>query len=179
MPKAILRSKNPVLPWPTAPGVETPAEQTSIAALAGVRVNRNRYDTFTVLGRPALMILSKNQNPVSYDQSIDFVAQKEGEKTVICYVNNINHTNHKDTTWLYDISFERLNTPGVTIVCTGPRAYDLAVRLELGGVERDRVLIEPDVSALRPLVEHKTRGAICVLTEIYDAGQILSVLKGE
>lgn len=33
MPKAILRSKNPVLPWPTAPGVETPAEQTSIAAL--------------------------------------------------------------------------------------------------------------------------------------------------
>lgn len=151
----------------------------AVAALAGVRVSRNRYDTFTVLGRPALMILSKNQNPVSYDQSIDFVAQKEGEKTVICYVNNINHTNHKDTTWLHDVSFERLNIPGVTIVCTGPRAYDLAVRLELGGFERDRVLIEPDVSALRPLVEHKTRGAICVLTEIYDAGQILSALKGE
>ena len=153
--------------------------QQALEGLSGVRVNQNRYDTFTVLDRPALMILSKNQNPVSYDQSIDFVAQKEGEKTVVCYVNNINHTNHKDTTWLYDVSFERLNTPEITVVCTGPRAYDLAVRLELGGFDPGRVLLEPEVTALRPLVEQKTKGAICVLTEIYDAGRILAALKGE
>lgn len=155
-----------------------PFEQ-AISGLSSVKVNRNRYDTFTVLDRPALMILSKNQNPVSYDQSIDFVTQKEGDKTVICYVNNINHTNHKDTTWLYDISFERLNTPDTTIVCTGPRAWDLAVRLELGGFDKSRVLLQPDVTALRPMVEKETQGTICVLTEIYDAGRILAALKGE
>ncbi len=155
-----------------------PLEQ-AIAGLSKVRVNRNRYDTFTVLGRPALMILSKNQNPVSYDQSIDFVTQSEGNKTVICYVNNINHTNHKDTTWLYDVSFERLNTPDTTVVCTGPRAYDLAVRLELGGFDMSRVFLQPEVAALRPVVEEKTRGTICVLTEIYDAGRIMTALKGE
>lgn len=155
-----------------------PFEQ-AISGLLSVKVNRNRYDTFTVLDRPALMILSKNQNPVSYDQSIDFVTQKEGDKTVICYVNNINHTNHKDTTWLYDISFERLNTPDTTIVCTGPRAWDLAVRLELGGFDKSRVVLQPDVTVLRPVVEKDTQGTICVLTEIYDAGRILAALKGE
>ena len=143
------------------------------------RLNRNRYDTFPLLGRPALMILSKNQNPVSYDQSIDFVAQKEGDKTVLCYVNNINHTNHKDTTWLYDVSFERLNQPGTWVVCAGPRAYDLALRLELGGFDMGRVFVEPEVGLLRPLVEQKTKGTICILTEIYDSQRILSALKGE
>lgn len=153
--------------------------EEAVAGLASVKVNRNRYDTFTVLDRPALMILSKNQNPVSFDQSIDFVAQKEGEKTVICYVNNINHTNHKDTTWLYDISFERLNTPDTTMVCTGPRATDLALRLELGGFDADRVLVQPDLGGLRQAVKDRTGGTICVLTEIYDAGRITAALKGE
>ena len=77
------------------------------------------------------------------------------------------------------MSLERLNTPEITVVCTGPRAYDLAVRLELGGFDPGRVLLEPEVTALRPLVEQKTKGAICVLTEIYDAGRILAALKGE
>ena len=151
----------------------------ALAGLAGVQVNRSRFDTFTVLDRPALMILSKNQNPVSYDRSIDFVCQQPGERTVICYVNNINHTHQKDTTWLYDVSFERLNDPAVRVVCTGPRAADLAVRLELAGLAPDRVLLEPDVQKLRPLVAERTAGTICVLTEIYDAERILSALKGE
>ena len=56
------------------------------------------------------------------------VLEREGEKTVVVFVNNINHTGHRDTTWLYDIAFERLVGKVDAIVGTGPRAYDLAVR---------------------------------------------------
>ena len=154
-------------------------EEQALEGLGKVQVNRNRYDTFTVMDRPAMMILSKNQNPVSFDRSIDFVARRPGPRTVICYVNNINHTGNRDTTWLYDVSFERLNDPEIDMVCTGPRAYDLAVRLELGGFDRARVQICPDLTDIAGLVGEKTRGEICVLTEIYDAGRILGALKEE
>ena len=96
---------------------------------------QNRYDTFNCLGSSGLDDFIQKPEP-GFLRSVDSLrtAQKEGEKTVVCYVNNINHTNHKDTTWLYDVSFERLNTPEITVVCTGPRAYDLAVRLEAWGL---------------------------------------------
>ena len=156
-------------------GVE-PAK--AVEALGCVKVNKNRYDEFEVLGRKAVMILSKNQNPVSFDRSIDTLVQMPGQKTVIVYVNNINHTNQKDTTWLYDISFERLKEEGTVLLCTGPRALDLAVRLDLGGFSPEQYLVVPKREALREAVQ-KTRGTICILTEIYDAKAILEVLKGE
>ena len=118
----------------------------------------------------------KNQNPVSFDQSITHVLEREGEKTVVVFINNINHTGHKDTTWLYDIGFERLLGKVDAIVGTGPRAYDLAVRLKLAGFPSEKVRIERDLSQLKPVID-KTRGDICILTELYDAKSILEVIS--
>ena len=139
-------------------------------------VLKQRYDEFSVDGRRAIMILSKNQNPVSFDQSITHVLEREGEKTVVVFVGNINHTGHRDTTWLYDIAFERLLGKVDAIVGTGPRAYDLAVRLKLAGFPTEQVRIERDLSHLKPVID-KTRGDICILTELYDAKSILGVIS--
>ena len=122
------------------------------------------------------MILSKNQNPVSFDQSISYVLSQEGKKVVVAYVNNINHTNNKDTTWLYDISFERLNTCVDHIVCTGPRAYDLAVRLQLGGFDMEKVLVETELGKLKPVIG-ATEGTLYILTELYDAKAIIKAIS--
>ncbi len=140
-------------------------------------VSRQRFDEFEFNGRRAVMILSKNQNPVSFDQSISYLLAQEGEKTVIVYVNNINHTHQKDTTWLYDISFERLEGKISSIVCTGPRAYDLAVRLKLSDFDMKCVEVEPELSKLKKVVD-KTAGTVYILTELYDAQAILNVISG-
>lgn len=139
-------------------------------------VMKQRYDEFKIGDRTAVMILSKNQNPVSFDQSISYVLGLPGEKTVVAFVNNINHTNHRDTTWLYDISFERLCGKVDSVVCTGPRAWDLAVRLRLAGFPDSAVRVEPALSSLKPVVDG-TRGTICILTELYDAQSILEVIS--
>ena len=154
------------------------ALDNAVRAVSTLRVNKNRYDEFEVMGRRALMILSKNQNPVSFDQSIEYLAERPGEKAVIIYVNNINHTNHRDTTWLYDISFERLKGSDNVIICTGPRAADLAVRLDLGGFAPEQVMLVPHREELRAAVA-RTKGMIAVLTEIYDAKEILEVLRND
>jgi UDP-N-acetylmuramyl tripeptide synthase len=139
-------------------------------------VMKQRFDEFELGNRKAVMILSKNQNPVSFDQSISYVLSDEGEKTVIVFVNNINHTHNKDTTWLYDISFERLNGKISSIICTGPRAYDLAVRLKLADFDMQCVLVEPELEKLKKVCD-KTNGTVYILTELYDARAILNAIS--
>ena len=139
-------------------------------------VSRQRFDEFNLKDRKAVMILSKNQNPVSFDQSISYLLNEDGEKTVIVYVNNINHTHNKDTTWLYDISFEKLNGKVSSLICTGPRAYDLAVRLKLADFDMKCVEIEPELEKLKKIVD-KTTGTVYILTELYDAKAILSAIS--
>ncbi len=147
-----------------------------VKAASAFSISRERYDEFEVNGRKAVMILSKNQNPVSFDQSISYILEQSGDKTVIVYVNNINHTNNLDTTWLYDISFERLKGKIDTIVCTGPRAYDLAVRLDLCDFDPDSIIISPDIKNLKSEINN-TNGTIYILTEIYDAKNIVDSIK--
>ena len=61
------------------------------------------------------------------------------------------------------------------VVCTGPRALDLAVRLQVAGLRPDQVRIQPEVRQLAPVVADTT-GDLFILTEIYDAHSILEVI---
>ena len=146
-------------------------------AISQFKLMKERYDEMEIEGRKAVMILSKNQNPVSFDQSISHVLSMPGEKTVLVYVGDINHTNNKDTTWLYDVSFERLRDGVSSVVCVGPRAYDLAVRLSLAGFDPQQVQVERDMAQVKQAVD-KTQGTLCLMTELYDAKAVLEVLKG-
>lgn len=149
---------------------------TALRHAATFRVSRQRLRQFSIGQRKAVLILSKNQNPVSFDQSISYVMEQNGARNVILYINNINHTNNKDTTWLYDISFERLADMPGKLICAGPRAYDLAVRLELGGFDMARVLIEPDNAKLKAAL-NQTEGDLYILTELYDAHTIVRAME--
>lgn len=152
---------------------------SAVKAVNTFKVSKQRFDEFDIGGRKAVMILSKNQNPVSFDQSISYVVDAdEEEKTVIVYVNNINHTHNKDTTWLYDISFGRLDGKIDSIICTGPRAYDLAVRLKLDGFNMKNVLTEPNLENLESVVS-ETKGTVYVLTELYDAKAIIEAISSK
>lgn len=150
---------------------------SAVEAVNSFKVSKQRFDEFDIGDRKAVMILSKNQNPVSFDQSISYVVDAEDEeKTVIVYVNNINHTHNKDTTWLYDISFGRLDGRIDSLICTGPRAYDLAVRLKIDGFNMKKVYTEPNLENLKSVVSN-TKGTVYVLTELYDAKAIIEELS--
>ena len=149
----------------------------AIRGAATFQVSRERYDEFDVDGRKAVLMLTK-QNPVSLDQNIAFVLTQESPKTVALYVNNVIYTDDKDISWLYDVSFERLVGEADYIVCSGSRAYDLAVRLELAGFDRDRMIIEDDNKKLREAMK-RSQGTIYVLaaSAFGDEYGILEVLR--
>ena len=151
--------------------------EAAIRAGESFTVSRVRYDEFDVDGRRAILMLTK-QNPVSLDQNIDYVITQPGPKTVALYVNNVLYTEDKDISWLYDVSFERLVGRVDHVVCSGGRAYDLAVRLELAGFDPERLIIEADNAKLREAMRRST-GTIYVLaaSAFGDEDGILEVLK--
>ena len=112
------------------------------------------------------------------DQNIAYVLTKESPKTVALYVNNVIYTDDKDISWLYDVAFERLVGQVDWVVCSGSRAYDLAVRLELAGFDRDHMIIEDDNSKLREAMK-RSEGTIWVLaaSAFGDEDGILEVLR--
>ncbi len=126
-----------------------------------------RYEEISVLGRKCELILTK-QNPASIDQSVDFVAEKEGPRTLIIISNNMFHTERKDIIFMYDVAYENLKEVE-HIIIVGKRRYDMAVRLKLGDIDMEKVQICDKAEDLKACLE-KTEGNIYVMNLLHTAG---------
>ena len=107
--------------------VEAPAGRFSVATFGDVS---------------ARLILSKN--PAGWAESLALLSTP----TVVLAIDAV-AADGKDVSWLWDVDFEQL--AGKHVVCTGPRAYDLAVRLEYAEVSHTVVLDLAD--ALRAVTD--------------------------
>ena len=109
------------------------------------------------------MIDSKPENALSYEQTIDYINEQEGMKTVIIGFDNVSRRYAlNDLSWLYDIDFEKLNNKEIDkIYCIGRFRYDVAVRLELAGIPDNKLIIVDDYKkVLSNKVYHHSKGNI-------------------
>lgn len=121
-------------------GVEPEQLSAALASVVGVA---GRYQTYDVDGRLARLILAKN--PAGWQESLSMVDSKTDQ--LIISVNG-QTPDGEDLSWLWDVEFERVNDLAlVTVIASGERSADLAVRLEYAGVD---FRVEPDpVKAIR------------------------------
>lgn len=100
-----------------------------------------RLNQFSLEGVNGTILLSKNETPLSYNQSLEYIKTKKGKKTVAIGFTNISgRYNLKDLSWLYDINFELLNDESIDkIILIGPFSYDLAVRLKIAKVDMKKI----------------------------------------
>ncbi len=96
--------------------------------LAGVDEVAGRFSSATRRGRPVRLLLAKN--PAGWAAIFDLL-EEGGPAPVVLSINARVADGH-DTSWLWDVPFERL--AGRTVVATGDRRLDLAVRLHYAEV---------------------------------------------
>ena len=135
--------------------------QQAIEGIATFQVSSVRYDEMQLCGRKAVLMLTK-QNSASLDQSISYALEQPEEKTVVLYVNNVLYTGFRDISWLYDVTFERLRGKVDKVVCSGDRAYDLAVRLREGGFADSELVVVDSLPNIKQQMQ-QTKGAIYIL----------------
>lgn len=118
---------------------------TIAAAIAGAAPSFGRMERFAVEGRTLLMVLIKN--PVGANEVMRTLMEREAPLHLVIAINDL-LADGTDVSWLWDADFEQL--AGVqerlqTLITSGIRAWDMAVRLKYAGVKEERIGVEEDL----------------------------------
>ncbi len=109
-------------------------------------LKEGRNEVFA-LQKPCTINLVKN--PTGANEVMKYIIAQPGDKNICIFLNDNDQDGH-DVSWIWDAHFERLNVPEVkTIVCSGLRAYDMALRLKYEGLEDRIMVIEDSTEAIK------------------------------
>ncbi|HEY3317056.1 MAG TPA: MurT ligase domain-containing protein [Coriobacteriia bacterium] len=137
------------------------------AELRDYRAAFGRMETLDVDGRDVILLLSKN--PVAARQALAAVLIDEQPKH-LAFALNDNFADGRDISWIWDVDFEDYDMARHTIVATGTRAEDMALRLKYAGVPAEGIVVERDPgTALRELVRDMPPGGLAYALATYTA----------
>jgi lipid II isoglutaminyl synthase (glutamine-hydrolysing) len=117
---------NAVMAAAAAEALGVPAER-ALGAMAAVGEVGGRFTVRRIGGVDTRLMLAKN--PAGWHELLDLVCPGDGPVVVGI---NARVADGRDPSWLWDVPFERLR--GRTVVATGERCLDLAVRLRYAEV---------------------------------------------
>lgn len=114
-----------------------------------------RYTQETINGIKIVTHLSKGMNPVACSRVFDYARKYKGNKVVILYLDDLHDAANgsENTAWQYDTDYEFLNDDSIKqIIIAGARYLDGFVRLELAGIDTEKIVYGRDeLSALDKL----------------------------
>lgn len=130
-------------------GVESSILRQSITSF---KAAFGRSEELVVQGVPVRILLSKN--PVGTNETLRTVVELTRDRAVpptVLMVLNDRAPDGKDVSWIWDTDTEGLVGSGATLVVSGDRAYDMALRLTYSQGECPEttppVLVETDLKA--------------------------------
>jgi lipid II isoglutaminyl synthase (glutamine-hydrolysing) len=123
-----------------------------------------RAEDLEINGKKVRILLSKN--PVGTNETIRVVTQSTDTTTLL--VLNDRTPDGTDVSWIWDVDTEKLVERGGTLVVSGDRVYDMALRL--------RYSEKTAASQLNLIVEADLRQAIATALEHTPANETLHIL---
>ncbi len=132
-------------------------------------------------GRTLLSLESKNENNLSYYQTIKYIADQKGKKTIVLGFNNVSRRHpHNDVSWLWDIKFELLNDKNIDkFFCIGKFRYDVAARLSFAGIDIEKIVLVEDMETLPEEIKNKSIGDIYTMCCIELTNIIKNMLEDD
>ena len=101
------------------------------------------------------MLESKNENALSYYQSLKYITSTNGHKSVILGFDNVSRRyRFNDLSWLYDVEFELLQDKNIDkIFVIGRFKYDILNRLELAKINDKKIVLVKNLNDLKTLLK--------------------------
>ena len=107
------------------------------------------------------MLLVKN--PAGANEVIRTLATDPKPKALVVALND-RIADGRDVSWIWDVDFELLAGGVESVVTSGTRAAEMAVRLKYAGVDPDLLRVEPDPAAALDLSLAAGAGPVYALT---------------
>ena len=104
--------------------------QTISDAVQHVHAAFGRAEELDVRGKHVRILLSKN--PAGMNETIRVVQDEHaaGRGDTALVVLNDRIADGTDVSWIWDVDTEKLVAPGMTLIVSGERAYDMALRIQ-------------------------------------------------
>ncbi|MBQ7385301.1 MAG: DUF1727 domain-containing protein [Ruminococcus sp.] len=152
--------------------------EDAVKALSGYKMQSGRIMDFTFGKATGTLLVSKHENSVSYDQSINVVTNDKNDVAVLIIVDKISRKYHtEDTSWLWDIDFEKLNSENVKkIYLAGSYYKDLEVRFSVTDIDKDKLAVCESVESAMAKLKNEENFTY-VITCFSDKGKFLEIVK--
>lgn len=138
-----------------------------------------RAEDLVINGKRVRILLSKN--PVGTNETIRVVTQSTDKTTLL--VLNDRTPDGTDVSWIWDVDTEKLVERGGTLVVSGDRLYDMALRLRYSQKSPDsnlNLIVEEDLrQAIATALEHTPENETLHILPTYSAMlEVREVLTG-
>lgn len=149
--------------------------------ISNLEPNLKIFNKYTYNDRLVYVLNNKAENATTFNQSLLFVKRNKELKTLIIGWREISRRyNFDDLSWLYDIEFELLSNDEIDkIVCVGPQAYDIAVRLKYADIKEDKIVVIPLMDEASKFIKNKTKGNIYGILNFDMVEPFNTNMKGE
>ena len=144
-------------------------------------INSKIFDEFNIHNRKYTILNCKAENNATYNLSILYTAMDKEKKTIILGLREISRRyKHFDLSWLYDVYFELLNDSNIDkIICTGPYAYDFAVRLKYAGINEKNIITLDNLVNIKETIEKNTKGNVYAILNFDYVKPFIDKIKEE
>ena len=161
-----------------AVGIE---EKDIIKVLNSESLKTKRLEIYDYDKRKWQMLVSKNENNLSYKQSLDYIIHQNVDKTIILgFDNSSRRYKENDISWIWDIDFEELNDSKVkNIILIGRFCNDMRLRMEYAGIDKNKILLVEDLKDLPNIIKNKTKGNIYSMVCFDKEIELKKIIEGE
>ncbi len=144
-------------------------------------IKTKRLNIYKFNKRNWQMLASKNENNLSYKQSLDYIVHEDGDKTIILgFDSSSRRYKENDISWIWDIDFEILKHDSIkNIILIGKFCYDLELRMKYANIEDDKIILVPDLKDLAKIIKKKTKGNIYSMVCFDKEIQLKNIIKEE
>jgi UDP-N-acetylmuramyl tripeptide synthase len=101
-----------------------------------------RFERIPVDDRRLLLLLIKN--PAGANEVVRTLVDGAAPTVAVVALNDA-IADGRDVSWIWDVDFEPLLEGIETLVASGSRAAELALRFAYGGLDESRIVVEPDL----------------------------------
>ena len=100
-----------------------------------------RYQKFNINNNECILNLGKN--PDGFNVILNNIKKDSASKDLLVVINDkIN--DGKDVSWIWGIDFSKMNSFS-RIICSGTRAYDLAITIKCNNYDKNKIIVEHDI----------------------------------
>ena len=151
-----------------------------VRVLSSYTLKNGRMQRFTLGEHPGMLLTSKHENSIAYDTNLRYIASQKEKCDVLVIVDAVSRKYFtSDTSWLWDIDFDQLNTPRVRrVILSGQYCHDLAERFSFTGIDPAKITVIPAIpQAAAALESGDARGGepLYVVTCFSDRDKLLDL----